>query len=137
MSNRKYLRRSDVDKVADRPIVDHEVPEWGGWVRLRAMSAKQRSRVTGTFIAVDGADVKLRAAEIGNVQLLTVASCLIDEDDVPLYGPEELELLGEKNAGVVDRMFAALQDLSGLGKDAIDEAAENFAATPSAPSPSD
>lgn len=137
MTDKKFLTRAEIDAVDDRPTGEVEVPQWGGWVRLRAMSAKQRSMVTGTMIAVDGKDVSFKADEIGNVQLMTVASCLIDEHGASLYTAGELAAIGEKSAGAIEDIYSALQELSGLGEDAVEDAEGNSDATPSDSPPSE
>jgi hypothetical protein len=137
MTEKKYLSRAAIDTVEDRPTGEVEVPQWGGWVRIQAMSAKQRSMITGTMMAVDGVDVKVRADEIGSVQLRTVAACLIEEDGSPTYQEHEYDSIGEKNAGAIETIYTALQELSGLGKDAIEDAEKNSETTPSEQPPSE
>jgi hypothetical protein len=81
-------------------IVD--VPEWGGEVRLVALSF---GAAAGMFKKeVEGVDPRLRL----------IAACVVDDDGAPIFSEEDLGELGSKNAEVIARLWKRAVELNGL-----------------------
>jgi hypothetical protein len=84
-------------------IEDVPTPEWGGVVRVRALTAAERER-----FALES----LEAPRLAQVRLVALAA--VDETGAPLFGPEDVERLGEKAAAPLWRLAAAVRRLSGM-----------------------
>jgi hypothetical protein len=89
-----------------------DVPEWGGSVTIRALTAKNRA---SWLESIEGekdfsTDCKL------------VAFCMVDENDEPLLTPEELAL---KSGDVVSRLAKVAGKLNGMEPGAVEEAEKN------------
>lgn len=109
----KVLKFEDIEKVDDRPIIAVDVPEWGGTVHLRALSAEEARKFNDVF---EGPQKKESA-----VHLLQKA--LVHEDGSQMIGPEGLEKLRKKSIKVVMRLA---EKAAALNQDAADvEKAKN------------
>lgn len=131
------LTADEILAADDIPHEDVDVPEWGGTVRVRGITGSQRAHINGTMMAVKGQDMALRADAIAEAEMRVVAMSLIGEDGKPLFSVKQVKALGEKNAGVISRLFAVANRLSGLTKTAVEDAAGNSEAAPSGSSTSD
>lgn len=93
-----------------------EVPEWGGTVYARRLSAGE-AESTGVFDG-GGADMTVR--------MLVV--CLADEDGNRIFTDEDVKELSAAEFSVVTRVFAEVAKLNGMATDDLDEAIAAFAA---------
>lgn len=120
-----YLSKDDILKADDLPTEDINVPEWGGTVRVRGLTATERDRFEFRLAAA-----KDKPDEV-DVRAQIVGRCLVDEDGSRLFTDKELPKLGVKNAAAMDRLFDVVRRLSGMGDDAVKKAAEDFGGAPS------
>lgn len=118
------LTKDQILAANDKPTKDVPVPEWGGDVRVRTMSASERDQWENETYGsgkVNTVDFRARF----------VALCLVDEAGVRVFTDEEVAELGTKSAAAMQRVFNAAQTLNALtGKD-IEELEKNSEAVPS------
>jgi hypothetical protein len=112
---------------------DVEVPEWGGAVRLRVMSAAARSAFLASVMDV-GSDGKVQRLRVEKMQTTLLAYVIVDETGKPMFAPDEI---GEMDSGVVQRLFEIAQKLNSLEAEAVVTATENFTGTQNGGSISD
>jgi hypothetical protein len=113
------LGRAAILAADDLPTKDVAVPEWGGTVRVRTMTARDRD-------AIEMSITTLRAAEDAlNVRAHYAAACLIDDTGEPLFQVAEVELLGAKSGTALDRVYEAVVALNKLAASDIEAAAKN------------
>jgi hypothetical protein len=90
--------------AADNRVREVKVPEWGGSVFVRTISADERDRFEARF-----ADRK----DKGGVRADLVGMALCDEQGKALKPTDaEIKALGQKSSGVMDRIFSAIMDLN-------------------------
>lgn len=131
----ELLSRAAILAAQDLPHVDVAVPEWGGPVRVRSMTAGERDEWEGWLVANAGPD---RARNLANIRARLVALTAIDGAGARLFpAPEDVELLGAKAAAAVDRLFSAASRLNRLSKADVEELAGNSERAPSDAGPSD
>jgi len=92
--------------AATLPEKDLEIPEWGGWIKIRAISTKEMERARRQSTdprneRVNDIEMAARIVEMGCVE--------------PEFAPGQYKLIMTKMAGVVTRISDAIIDLSGLG----------------------
>lgn len=124
------LGRQQIDAVSDLRTKDVEVPEWGGTVRLRELSSKERSLIEATTIGAKGQSVEVRIEAFKTLRERMVVAALIDEDGNRLYKDNEAGFLGQKSGQVVERLFQTVQELSGMTPAAVKDAEGNSGGTP-------
>ena len=122
-----------IDKLAiaaaeDLKSIEVEVPEWGGFVRLKEMSG---SRVQQFWESCrDDKGQIIRTV----VQPNLLKCSLVDAQDLPLFNDDDISVLMGKNAAVLMRLFDAAQKLNGMG--APEAAVKNSEAATTGGSPS-
>lgn len=84
---------------------------------VRSMTGGQRDIMEGQFTGDKASMVGVRAR--------VVTWCLCDEGGSPLMEEGDLEAVGGLDARFVDTLFQAAMDASGLGDEAVEDAAEN------------
>lgn len=87
-----------------------EVPEWGGAVRLRQLTAAQRDQIGAALYQVPD-DGPARAAATRREILIR---SMVSAGGVPLFDAASYEQLLAKAPAPLDRLFFAALDLNGM-----------------------
>lgn len=96
--------------------VPFPVPEWGGDVLIRRLSAGDAER---TGLSSDGANDP-------DLVVRVIAFSLVDADGTPLFGEDDVAVLSKADFSVATRVFAQCMKVNGLSSDALDEAVAAF-----------
>jgi len=116
------LNRDDILNVADLPIEEIQVPEWGGSVLVRGMTGAERDAFEASIVELKG---NKSSVDMRNIRAKLVALTLVDESGERLFSQADVELLGKKSAAALQRIFEAAQKLSGLTQADVEELAKN------------
>lgn len=124
------LTRDQILVARDVGHTDIEVPEWGGSVRLRAMTASARDTFEQKVhqSAKDGSPATVRA--------LMAVMCIVGPDDQPMFTLEDVQALGDKSGKALDRIYDAVTKLNALTSKEMEELEKNSSAAPSGDSSS-
>jgi hypothetical protein len=128
------LNRDQILDYDDLKTVDVEVPEWGGSVRLRMLTAKERDAFEASTVETRGNKMKQNLA---NIRARLVALCIVDEDGKRVFDSGDVSRLGEKSAAALQRLFMKCNELNGLSDEDVEELAEGFGSGQNGSSPSD
>lgn len=128
------LSREQILQAEDLGFEDVEVPEWGGTVRVRIMTGAERDAFEQSIVTRRGKDVNLNMV---NIRAKLVATCLIDEKGDRLFTEKDVNILAQKSAVALDRVFGVAQRLNGLTEADVNELAVNFQPAPNGASTSD
>lgn len=126
-TKRKLLGKAAILGAQDLPSEDLEVVEWGGWVRIRTLTAVERDVFENEVVQRNGRDTRVNAR---NIRAKLVAATLVDEEGKPLFTLADVEALGQKSAKALDRIFARASELAGMRPEDVEELAANLGATP-------
>lgn len=96
-----------------------DVPEWGGHVNVRVMSATERDYLGERFAE---SKVGLRA--------VIAAMLVCDDNGVDMFTDADIVALGKVSGAALDRVLNVAQRLNGLTQESIEDAEKNFEATP-------
>ena len=127
------LSKTAILAAQDLQTEDVEVPEWGGAVRVRSFTGRERDAFEASMVRGDGRD---RRVDLTNMRARLVGLTVIDESGQRLFTDEEADLLGAKSGAALDRVFAIAQKLNGLSGADVDELTKNSSGVPSAVSTS-
>jgi hypothetical protein len=127
------LKRDDILKAPDQVVEVVAVPEWGGEVCVRSLSAAERDRLEASMVKVRG---KERSVNLENVRAKMLSMAVCDEDGKRLFSEADVRELGGKNAAAVQRVFVVAQRLAGLSDDDVAELVEEIKDDPFSASPS-
>ena len=127
------LSKTAILTANDLKSEDIEVPEWGGAVRVRSFTGRERDAFEASMVRGDGKD---RKVDLTNMRARLVGLTVIDETGQRLFTDEEVDLLGAKSGAALDRVFAVAQKLNGLSGADVEELTKNSSGVPSAVSTS-
>ena len=133
-----FLDRAAILGAADTTYETVEVPEWGGSVRVKSLTAAERDKFETDSIVESGKgkrktiDVNMR-----NMRARLVVRCVVDKDGKRVFSDTDAEVLGDKNAAIVTRIYEVASRLAGLSEADMEELAGNSETGPSAGSTSD
>ncbi|MEV2236704.1 hypothetical protein [Micromonospora sp. NPDC049891] len=120
------LSRDAILSAEDRTFGEVDVPEWGGTVRIRSITGKQRDSYEASLIQQRG---NSRQMNMRNARAKLIVLCAVDEHGSPLFTENDINALGAKNAKPVERVFDACRKIAGLSDDDMDKLTEDFDAT--------
>lgn len=118
------LSRDDILKADDTGSEEVNVPEWGGTVLVRGMTGKERDQFEMSVL--ERGHGGRMVPNPANMRAKVIARCVVDGDGNRLFSEQDIQALGDKNAGALDRVFTVASRLSGLGQDEEDEAKRDF-----------
>ena len=121
----KLLTGAAILAANDLPHEDVEVPEWGGTVRVRAMSAG----------AAEAFYRQLDKNPQASARAGWIALCAVDADGKPLFSQADIPRLDDKSNQAVQRVWDVVARLNGLGGGG-DDLEKNSEPSPGGDSPS-
>jgi len=127
------LSKTAILAANDLKSEDIEVPEWGGAVRVRSFTGRERDAFEASMVRGEGRD---RKVDLTNMRARLVGLTVIDETGQRIFTDDEVDLLGAKSGAALDRIFAIAQKLNGLSGADVDELSKNSSGVPSAVSTS-
>lgn len=118
----RILDRNSILSQTGRTIEFVEVPEWGGGVHVRSLSAYERDRFEASLQASKGNDSKLNLSNFRSKLVVLAAS---DAEGNAVFADTDIGALGKTNAGALQRVFEVAQKLAGMTKADVDELTGN------------
>lgn len=121
------LSRDEIKAIQDAAFEEVEVPEWGGSVRVKALSGSERDTFEASLTEQKGKKVRM---QMKNVRARLVRLACVDEKGKPMFQASDEYWLGEKSAAALDRVFDAAMKLAGMRTEDVEELTENFTEGP-------
>ncbi len=121
----KVLSAIDILNAEDEQVELVEVPEWGGSVWVRGLTAAQWNALQQSSLQGRGDDRQF------NLDMFTAklcARCMVagpEKHAKRLFGPKDIEALGRKSSAALSRIYDAASRLSGINKKDVDELTKN------------
>lgn len=116
------LNRDAILQIQDLPHEDVEIPEWGGTVRVRALTGTERDVFEGNMIERRGKSTKMN---LRNIRAKLVALTVVDGEGKRLFSDNDVEALGKKSALALNKIFEVAQRLSGIRPEDMEEIEKN------------
>lgn len=123
------LSREQILGADDRKTEDVEVPEWGGTVRVQALSGTDRDAYEAGIVQIRGDGS--RTFTLANARARLVALSVVDGEGTRFFSEADITALGAKSAQALERVFDVARRLSGLAEEDIEGLVEGFASAPS------
>lgn len=120
LSREAFLRPAKVN------VVEVPVPELGGSVFVKGMTAKDRSRFETQFQLSSG---KSNTRKMKEIRERLVIACLCDEEGVLLLQDSDVDAVGSQPAAVIERIVEAAQKVCGMSNDDVEDLAKNSGET--------
>lgn len=120
------LSRDAILGASDIKTEDVPVPEWGGTVRVKGLTAAQRDKAEEAMLSMRGGSKDMNVSiNMAGVRALMASMAIVDEDNKPIFTHADVKALGEKSGIALDRVFEAVTRLSGIGDNDIEELTGN------------
>lgn len=129
-----FLTRDQIIQARGEHQEEVNVPEWGGTILVRELTAAQFDAVGTELVRADGT-ADTRKAQ--NLRAKLCAMTIIDQEGHQLFTTKDIEMLGAKGTGVIDRIANVVMRLSGLSEEAVEEETKNSETTRADALPSD
>lgn len=113
--DKKILTKDEILKAEDIQKEFVDVPEWGGSVYVKMLTGKERDQLESSVITGPG------QRDFENLRAKLIALSVVDENGTRLFDFNESNLLGDKSARVLDRLFSVAQRLSGITAKDVDD----------------
>lgn len=128
--------KSEILEAKDLEFEDVPVPEWGAGkeVRLMSLTGTQRDSFEDKSLVQKGANAKMNLV---NMRARLLALCIVDENGKRMFSDIDVNLLGQKNAKVLERLFSKAQEMNGMTEKDVEDLTEGFSEGPNEDSISD
>jgi hypothetical protein len=113
------LTREQILAARDVAARELDIPEWGGRIRLRAMTGVDRDEYMTALAAAQ------KAGEEGQrwhrLMALLVVLCAVDADGNRIFERDDAESLAAKSAAVLERISGEIQAINALGEAQVEQ----------------
>jgi hypothetical protein len=123
-----FLGRDAILDADDRKYEAVDCPEWGGKVRVRALTGSQRDAYEESLLTTNGNNRKVNLA---NARAKMLVLAVVDSDGRQVFSADDVRALGRKNAAPIERIFDVARRLSGMSDEDVEKLTENFGSDPS------
>ena len=124
------LTRQQIVDADDLPTKDVNVPEWGGTVRVKTMTALEKDKWEISCLTDD------KKSNLEAMRAKLAAHTIVDESGQRLFTEFDVEKLAAKSAKAIERIYNIAQKLNGISDKDLKDMEKNFAAIQNADSPS-
>jgi hypothetical protein len=131
-NGRRRLTRDDIISGQDSGLTTEEVevPEWGGYVVVKALTGHDRDAFEAAMVRNGG--TKKQRLDIIDTRASLVQKTCVEPDGTLTFTPVDIAMLTKKSAAALQRVFLVAQRLSGLSDDDIEEIEQDLKGDPSA-----
>lgn len=117
------LSLADIMNYDDKKIEKVAVPEWGGFVFVKALTGKERDAFEASMLKGEGKKQRVDAQNV-RAKLCSLAIC--DAKGTRLFATREaIDALGNKSAAALSRVYKVASRLSGVTDDDVEELVKN------------
>ena len=118
------MTRQEILNSRNFGIKEIDVPDLGK-VSIRKWSGKDRAKFLQASITVESGNVDVKYEKIFDNMSLVVASSLCDESGVRLFNDDEIDMVSEMNADIIQTIYQESLSLNSLAPKSVEEAAKN------------
>jgi hypothetical protein len=111
----KLLTREDILAAEDRAAEYVAVPEWGGTVRVIALTGTERGLYEAsltTFRSNGKGGLEMAPGNVANSKVRLAALSIVGEDDKRLFAEADILALGDKSSAALERVVEVAMRLS-------------------------
>lgn len=102
----KILSKEDILGADDKRVEVVPVPEWGGSVRIRTLSAAAAESLSGRD-------------NVSNAEIVALGLC--NEEGGTLFSKEDVKVLAQRNGAVIGMLARRIVVFNGLSAEAVED----------------
>lgn len=114
-----------IQAAVDLPRVPVPCPEWGAageGLYIRGMTGAERDAFDAEVYSRQS---RKGQKDLAGLRVSMIISCTVDAEGVNVFAPADATWLVGKSGAVIERLFRAAQDASGLTKQDVEELEKN------------
>ena len=115
---RRLLTREEILNSRTEQYEYVDIPEWGGQVKVRGLTAAERDAFESSLVVGMGKKAKMNTIDI---RAKLVALSVVREDGSQMFSQADVQKLSQKLAAPIDRIYEVAQALSKISDDDIEE----------------
>jgi hypothetical protein len=108
-----YLTKEQILSAQDIKTTDVDVPEWGGVIRVRNLSALERRQLLRKSMEDE--------LDEDQTEIAFFVKCIVDETGQPLFNADEIKAIANKSASAYTKIVSAVLNINALTTDAIED----------------
>jgi hypothetical protein len=124
MSEKKFLKKSEILAIPDIKKEEVFIPVWDSYVMVYGMTGSQRGEYEASAIEMRG---KTQIVHLQNLKVKLCTMCIRDENGKRMFDDDEIEALGQKSAQAIEIIFTVAKRLSGIDDGDVEQLSKNFA----------
>lgn len=117
------LTKEQIINADDLKVIRVPVPEWGGDVYVRTMTAAERDKLESWIVSFQNGRQQFN---MSNFRAKIAALVLCDESGKRLFTDSEAELLASKSAAALNRILEAALSLNAMTASEIEQLASGL-----------
>lgn len=118
----ELLGRDAILGAVDVQYQEVDVPEWGGKVRIKGLTAGERDTFEASILQGKGKNTSVNHK---NMRAKLLAMSIVDAEGNRIFGNDDIAALGKKSSKAINRLFDIATELNGIGEDDVEELAGN------------
>ena len=118
----RVVEYSVFERVGSSKTVEVDVPEWGGTVLVRELTAGEVDEMGFSMATPDGS---LDATKAKSFRIKAAAWCIVDEDGKSVFTEKDIRELGQKSHSAIERITNAIMEISNIGGEVEEEEPKN------------
>lgn len=115
----EFLTKAQILDSDDLKVEIIPCPEWGGSVRIQAMTGFARDRFESSIVGKNG------GTDMVNIRAKLAAASIVDEDGELMFSEKDIQKLGKKSSAPLQRIFNAAQKLNEISDGDVEDMAKN------------
>lgn len=119
------LSADDILQLNDILIEAVDVPEWGGKVFVKGMTAAEADEYERRLVKVDDKG-RTKLGNLTNITAHYLVQCIVDEDGKRMFKDSDAAALGRKSSAALSRLYRVARRLSGGTEEGTEAEAEGF-----------
>jgi hypothetical protein len=121
------LTRDMILQSVDIVTEELSVPEWGGSVMIKGMTAAERDEFESVMMQRTRGRKGAMEYELNTreARARIAALCIVDDKGERLFSLNDVKALGQKSAAALDRVYDVATRLSGIGERDVEELVKN------------
>ena len=113
------LTLDQILNINDIETEEVEIPEWGGSVKVKAMSGAERDKYLKMVMGKDG------KPDMQKILAKLVIMTVVNEENELMFNNGHMDMLNKKSAKALEKISKVSMRLAGLTQDDIEEAVKN------------
>lgn len=119
------LSADDILGIDDVQIEAVDVPEWGGKVYVKGLTAAEADEYERHLVRMDDKG-RAKLGNLANITAIYLVRCIVDENGKRMFKESDAAALGRKSSAALSRLYTVARRLSGGTEEATEAEAEGF-----------